>query len=895
MEITDVLKKLSLDKSSVFTPASDFKLTEKGVCSLFLIDVEKGRKAYRYDVDIVNVSRGKSLAKGADDGQRALNRNICYEMLTSAYMKTNAFGMEPGGEVIYDCKSTMYTSKPVRILEPLIMIPCEEVIDFVKDYCGDVNFTVTITPNQAIPVLPLDDICQYITKESLYKEDRSVRTFLEMAITQFSINNNSYTMVGAGKLFETNPDNNQQAGNGIVLRSGVAKGVRVVHDFGNPKPALVLDTKVCAFYDPQSLLATILAITRPRVPRTPQDWHKIRCILQDVRVEVMYARHRSFGIGRLTEKPMSALLVGWEGGKIPMPLYFEKRYNIRIEYPDFPAVIPNTNVQRGKPLELFPIEQLMIMEDQRVPIEKMDKNLSAKLLKANSIRPNERLDKIMRHANELGVFNPDNAVLRAFGIRVLRDTNEIVIGVRRAPRIRFANNHIVEPSPDMADWRKGAGNAQYIDTSEIRDWIILCDHDIKPLVNKFVGIFMIAARKKGLAIMKQPIIATFGTGSRWMETFERIVDQNVEYVLLIDSKEEDTHGLLKYYEALYKVITQHITTERVVDIVQHGKMQTLENILNKTNCKNFGLNYEPVVESSAIKYELSNNETLIVGYDVAHPPPVSAQDRRLMRAKGLSVDSLDPSVVGICANMARNPHAFVGDYFYQESRKESVDINQLSARILWILDTLSENRPEVAFPKYLFVLRDGLSEGQFAMAVDEELKAIKRGCLQYSGGTYLPQILFVIGTKRHFKKFFANRNGAFQNLAPGSVITDRFTREDCPEFFMQSHYPLKGVGKPVEYSVVVDEIGVSQDELQGLLNALCYSHQIVNSAVSLPEPIYQADELAKRGLNNYITMKRLEDRRNPIPRGPNRLVDPLALTSMLSYKDSKLKSTRFTA
>lgn len=66
---------------------------------------------------------------------------------------------------------------------------------------------------------------------------------------------------------------------------------------------------------------------------------------------------------------------------------------------------------------------------------------------------------------------------------------------------------------------------------------------------------------------------------------------------------------------------------------------------------------------------------------------------------------------------------------------------------------------------------------------------------------------------------------------------------------------IKGVGKPVEYNVIVDDIGVTQDELQGLLNSLCYSHQIVNSAVSLPEPIYQADEIAKRGRNNYITMK----------------------------------------
>lgn len=59
----------------------------------------------------------------------------------------------------------------------------------------------------------------------------------------------------------------------------------------------------------------------------------------------------------------------------------------------------------------------------------------------------------------------------------------------------------------------------------------------------------------------------------------------------------------------------------------------------------------------------------------------------------------------------------------------------------------------------------------------------------------------------------------------------------------------------MEYNIPVDEIGMSQEELQGFLNGLCYSHQIVNSAVSLPEPIYQADELAKRGRNNYMTMK----------------------------------------
>jgi hypothetical protein len=40
--------------------------------------------------------------------------------------------------------------------------------------------------------------------------------------------------------------------NGIVLRAGVAKGVRVVENYGNPAPALVLDSKL--FFMPSGFL-----------------------------------------------------------------------------------------------------------------------------------------------------------------------------------------------------------------------------------------------------------------------------------------------------------------------------------------------------------------------------------------------------------------------------------------------------------------------------------------------------------------------------------------------------------------------------------------------------------------------------------------------------------------
>ena len=77
--------------------------------------------------------------------------------------------------------------------------------------------------------------------------------------------------------------------------------------------------------------------------------------------------------------------------------------------------------------------------------------------------------------------------------------------------------------------------------------------------------------------------------------------------------------------------------------------------------------------------------------------------------------SIFPSTVGISANMASNRHMFVGDYFYQRSRKEELDVAQLQERIVWILKNVEENRPADKRPKYIFIFRDGLSEGQFSM------------------------------------------------------------------------------------------------------------------------------------------------------------------------------------
>ncbi len=51
----------------------------------------------------------------------------------------------------------------------------------------------------------------------------------------------------------------------------------------------------------------------------------------DVRVEITYASHRSFGIGRFGDRPMSMQIVVLEGEKMPMPEFYRRRYGIDLE------------------------------------------------------------------------------------------------------------------------------------------------------------------------------------------------------------------------------------------------------------------------------------------------------------------------------------------------------------------------------------------------------------------------------------------------------------------------------------------------------------------------------------------------------------------------------------
>ncbi|VDO15646.1 unnamed protein product [Brugia timori] len=102
---------------------------------------------------------------------------------------------------------------------------------------------------------------------------------------------------------------------------------------------------------------------------------------------------------------------------------------------------------------------------------------------------------------------------------------------------------------------------------------------------------------------------------------------------------------------------------------------------------------------------ISTGKTLIIGYDVCHPEPQPRHERRMR---------MPPTQPSISFNGASCPETFIGDYSFQEPRKEQVTSSILEERIYWILSLFYGSRNGM-LPETVIITRDGVSEGQFKM------------------------------------------------------------------------------------------------------------------------------------------------------------------------------------
>jgi len=192
-----------------------------------------------------------------------------------------------------------------------------------------------------------------------------------------------------------------------------------------------------------------------------------------------------------------------------------------------------------------------------------------------------------------------------------------------------------------------------------------------------------------------------------------------------------------------------------------------------------------------------------------------------------------------------------------EARDKHQDLRSLLKSRLQVWKAKNGNPPE-----NILVYRDGVSEGQYNLVLENELPALQKASQELYPATDtkngLPRLTIVVVGKHHNTRFYpmkkeeADRSSNPQN---GTVVDRGVTEERNWDFFPQAHTAIQGTARPAHYYVVYDQIfwrrvqppfANAADVLEDLTHNMCYMFGRATKAVSICPAAYYADLVCER-------------------------------------------------
>jgi eukaryotic translation initiation factor 2C len=304
-------------------------------------------------------------------------------------------------------------------------------------------------------------------------------------------------------------------------------------------------------------------------------------------------------------------------------------------------------------------------------------------------------------------------------------------------------------------------------------------------------------------------------------------------VAIMPEGSADIYSAIKHFGDIQTgVATQCLKSAKVF----RANDQYWANVLLKVNVKLGGINTIPAPQSAAVLTDPAN-PTVVMGADVIHPAPGST-DR--------------PSFTGLVGNIDSNNAKYVASMRVQTSRQEMIDdVEDMAKEILNSYLSYRKTMEKVAnaAPKRLIFFRDGVSEGQFAQVIDQELPRLKAACAALK---ISPKITIIVVGKRHHVRFFPQDGGDRSGNCPAGTVVDTDIAHPVEfDYYLQSHAGLLGTSRPSHYNVLYDENAFTADSLQQLSFTLCHVYARSTRSVSIPAPVYYADIVCSRAKNHF--------------------------------------------
>ncbi|XP_017978098.1 PREDICTED: protein argonaute 2 [Theobroma cacao] len=541
--------------------------------------------------------------------------------------------------------------------------------------------------------------------------------------------------------------------------------------------------------------------------------------------------NRKYLIAGLTSKDAQNISFPIGDQQVRLVDYFKEKYKKDIVYKNIPCL----ELGKKNGSHCVPMELCVLAEGQKYPKELLDRD-AAKKLKNISLALPEVREKTICNMVRARDGPCCGEVVQNFGMEVSMNMTKVAGRVLSPPELNVGapagRKMKIKVDNEKCHWnlvRKCVFEGKQIDR-----WAVLDFSSAKPnqpfiqkLTNRCNNLGIRMGEPLHYQMARMDYLNDKDFLQEMLEHIQRLSYERgkgrLQFLLCVMSKQHPGYNFLKFIsETKVGVMTQCCLSAGA----NEAKDQYLANLALKINAKLGGLNVEIIEPLLHFKGE---GHVMFVGADVNHP--------------GFK-NSTSPSIAAVVASMSWPvPNRYAAKIRPQDPRSEKIqDFGEMCLELIDSYVTLNKVKPAK-----IMIFRDGVSETQFDMVLNEELVGVKGA---FQAMNYFPTITVIVAQKRHHTRFFLETKedgGSSGNVPPGTVIDSTVVDPSGFHFHLFSQYGSIGTSKSTQYQVLWDEHRFSSDHIQQLIHSMCFTFALCTKPVYLIPPVYYADLAAYRG------------------------------------------------
>ncbi|KAF2003697.1 Piwi-domain-containing protein [Amniculicola lignicola CBS 123094] len=627
-----------------------------------------------------------------------------------------------------------------------------------------------------------------------------------------------------------------------------------------------VNVATAAFYNHGPLIDMMMEANNNRPPQNPIEYRRVSAFVRKLRIETNYIpdskgkpKRKVHVIGDLSPFNQNATNTKFDwtdsSGKtktVTVEQYFQQAYKIRLQK----AAAPLINYGTTQRKMWIPSELCKVLPGQLAKRLLLGDQTS-NMIRFAARRPFENAQSIVGNGLQVTKINPIspqglNTNLTRFGIKVHPTLLTVQARILIPPTLQYRAKTC---NPANGAWNldvRALGQKPFKVSKPLPSWncLVINSGQYQTIrggpdeLQGHLSLFRKTLDTYGMTPgpIQQPVYVTISPGdlqNRNMAVVQGAISNTLRQSLkappkflfvLLPGDNAVLYDCIKYV-CDYKLGIPNICSIANKFTKEKGQMQYFANVAMKFNQKLGGINHTLSPE----QFKPLDAQTIVFGIDVTHPSPGSAESA--------------PSIAGVVASVDGNFAQYPASIRTQRGRQEMVA--QLDLMIEERLRTW-QKRNGGKLPTKVILYRDGVSEGQYRIVLEQEYPSFVKAFEKlYGAKGKHPKISIIIVGKRHHTRFYPTKaEDADQktgNPQPGTVVDRGVTGEKLFDFFLLAHQGLQGTSKPAHYVVIKDENRLGADQLQTLTHNLCYTFARATRAVSICPPAYYADLLCERG------------------------------------------------